>query len=672
MKKIALILAVGLIISCARKGSVPLKPLDTQSTSAKFTANIPEIKSQLIPGTLATLDFSENWSLTATEASLLIENKSGSSVRVDRFMTSEIMDLDRLSIATQQEYPDRDYRKVQYPGLRGVRADIFNINGIKQSEIVLLTELNFLIRINSDLRDSANGISEGEKIIESIQSLYRGVPFESRVLKSVMPELSGYSLVKDSPIDGSSTEIDDFDIIFNKNNLLRVKGGNLPRVQLLNFSENSEREFEDLQVDQDGLNFLLPQGTKPVSDLLNDFVPVPPSFIIAPGKSYLLRATYWPEVDLIVKMRARDDGSFSYQKLLFVKKDDLDLQHKLRFDNSNGMSTWYAKQLGVVLFDDKSANPEYPNAIDFGKKSVGNSASIDNQWDVVFKKRCGQATATFGISSADSSTGEVLSKIVDLGSSKLDDFPHPSRVRWSTSNCGVELIKGHKYLVYVFNNKTPLTASSLNPNGSATLYGTISVTDLDPEGEWARIGFSSTIVDGKDLQIWADRSPAEGVKSVTLKLSDATSNLNKFFPALNASGSNGVTDDRGSLGFTGNSLVLDKGEELDLATQIPGVNRRSGFYMVSGALTILDVPTITDIMEGAVLKVIDGRETHASNSHLFKDSITIQEGEMHTVYLENKHQKSIMLVYVQHYIPGQEVTLLIRTMYLADPLYLTP
>ena len=185
MKNLGIIVFTILLAACS--GS-PDKNMQTPSMQLQGGVDVGNMESAIVPTTSASLSYPKNWVSATTDSGILeIKNKSGSVIKAKRADIKDLTSPSALSLQQylNEKYPERKYEIVKFNGLEGVRAELAKVADTKKSDLYLVSEVKDFIHIQSDLKKSDEGISEGDQIILTARLKYQGVAYKSSLPKTV-------------------------------------------------------------------------------------------------------------------------------------------------------------------------------------------------------------------------------------------------------------------------------------------------------------------------------------------------------------------------------------------------------------------------------------------------------------------------------------------------------
>ncbi|MCB0363439.1 MAG: hypothetical protein KDD35_11985, partial [Bdellovibrionales bacterium] len=419
-----------------------------------------------IPQTYASMSYPSSWSSAANENLLSIQNRSGSVIVARR---SEIKDLSSPSAVSIQQYmkaryPDRTYNIIYINGLEGIRADLVDSEGSKQSDIYLVSELKDFIHIKSDLKKEDNGIKSGDQIILTVGVEYKGVPYpNSQPKKVTVPsfETFGYRSGTYSMLGDCYTYVDSgckgvsFVFANGGGTGLSVGRAGYDHGRLIELGPESQVPFDEIKIE--GKYLLAPVSKVLLSDIYTVFTPENPqqeqdSINLKEGYVYLVRTISWPSEDLISKIRvdrieAGKSLTVTYSKLAYVEPKELQKQveiiNKYTLEREKPLATGE-----VTLYNRSFWNNYFFASFNFEFSTSGNMFITHNGWDLLFGNG-GVSKPTFTVPFSSHSFGQVI----DTGSKDLDeitlsDYPDPNTFERKSDP---EVIVGHTYIVYQYD-----------------------------------------------------------------------------------------------------------------------------------------------------------------------------------------------------------------------------
>jgi len=641
MKKIGCLLLTVVIAACSTNGDKKHDPYKAQGG-----VDVGNMQSAMVPMTNASMSYPNSWSSSSTGNILSIQNKSGSVIEAKK---SEITDLSSPNaIALQQylkqKYPNREYKIVNFNGFEGVRAELVNATDQKSSDLYLISELKDFIHIQSNLKKSDNGITQGDQIILTVRVKYQGLPFQNSQVKTVILEARSdgaidrhaYSLWGDC-YTYSDHDCNPSGVAITYKNDFHIGTAGYDHGRVVELGSEKQIPFDSIKVD--GEYLVAPISNIPISDIYTVFTPKDPQedrdyIDLKEGYVYLLRTISWPDEDLITKMRVEklnggSSATITYQKLVYVKKDELqkqiDLINKFTLENELPLSAGE-----VTLFNRSIWNNYFYASFNLQYSTSGNMFITHNGWDLTFSNGC-SGNPSLNVPH----TGAGIGQVIDLGVKELSavaasDFPDPNNYK---RNCGVDLLKGHTYAAYHYDYRD---------NDASAVFGAVQVLDIDANGEWVRLKFRRIKIGPADyFQKWINLDLPQGIQSVVL---EKTSNwlTALFYPFINKRGDQGRHHNE-NIDFYDQLLSVDSR---------PYGNKR-GFYKLGQNLSIDNV-SLADV------EILKGK---------FESYIDLQQGDVIAVLLENYYDKTVIVMRVDVLKPDQSVKLSLKYLLRAKTMY---
>ena len=623
------------VAACAPKNDSKIGSPDAK---AQGGVDVGNMQSAIVPTTSASMSYPGNWSSSSTGDVLEIRNKSGSSVQANK---SEITDLSSpnavsLKLYLQQKYPGRQYNIVNFNGFEGVRAELTDTATSKKSDLYLVSELKDFIHIQSDLKKSDEGIAQGDQIILTVRVKYRGVAYQNALVKTVTLEARGgsgqgdhyaYSFLGDcftydGPCNPSGGVGSSYEGSF------RIGTAGYDHGRVVELGPEKQISFDSIKIDGDYL--VAPMSNIPISDIYTAFTPKDPqkdqgSIALKEGHVYLLRTISWPEEDLITKFRVEkvNGGSsvtLTYQKLVYVKKDDL--QKQIDLINKNTIENEAPISSGEVMLYNRSIWDNYFYAsFNFQYSTSGNMFITHNGWDLLFQNGC-NGKPSFDVPHTGSGIGDVIDLgVKDVNSVAATDFPDPNGFK---RNCGTDVVKGHTYAIYHYD---------YGDENASLIRGAVEVLDIDKDNKWVRLRFKRITVGPADyFQKWIELDVPKGIQSFTL---EQTSNLltKRFYPFINKRG------DQGSHYY----------EDMDFYDAHLRVDSRP--YGNKRGLVKLST--------GASLENVSLADVEALKGKLQSDQ-DIQPGDVVAMLLENYYDKTVLVMRVDSLVRDKSLKLSVR------------
>jgi len=640
MKKLMILIAMLCVVACSPKdgdkGQDPLR--------ANGGVDVGNMTSAIVPQTNASISYPNNWSSTSASNVLSVKNKSGSSIEAKK---SEITDLSSPSAASLQQYlktkyPDRSYKIVSFNGFEGVRAELVDTPSAKSSDLYIVSELKDFIHIQSNLKKDDNGIAEGDDIILTVRVKYQGVPYQNAQVKTVTLEARtnstsvdrhAYSLWGDcyTYSDQACNPSGGVAVAYERNFLIGTAGYDHGRV--VELGPESQILFDSIRVDGDYL--VAPLSNIPISDIYTAFTPKDlqvdqDSIELKEGYVYLVRTTSWPDEDLITKMRVEkvnggDSAKITYQKLVYVKKDEL--QKQIDSINKNTIDNEMPISNGEVLLYNQSVwNNYFYASFNFQYSTSGNMFITHNGWDLSLSNGC-SGKLSFSVPHTGSGIGQATdlgSK--DIGAVALTDFPDPNTYK---QDCGIDVVKGHTYAVYHY---------AYGDDTASAIFGAVQVVDIDPTNKWARLKFRRIKIGPADyFQKWVGLAVPQGIQKVVLEKTNDWLTA-RFYPFINKRG------DQGSHYYEEIDFSAYSGSQDYLSTDSRPYGNKRGFYKL-GNNVAFDSVTIADV------EALKGK---------FDRDVQFTKGDVIAVLLDNYYDRTVMVMRVDEHKPNQSVELSIK------------
>lgn len=618
MKNLGIIVFTILLAACS--GS-PDKNMQTPSMQLQGGVDVGNMESAIVPTTSASLSYPKNWVSSATVSGILeIKNKSGSVIEARRAEIKELVSPNAFSLQKylNEKYPERKYEIVKFNGLEGVRAELAKVAGTKKSDLYLVSEVKDFIHIQSDLKKSDDGISEGDQIILTVRMKYQGVAYQNSSPKTVtlktVDNLNTYSFSDDcytytSPCNSRGVRL-------RYLNSFSVDDG-----RIVDLGPESQISFESIKIEGDYL--IAPWSNIPITDIYTAFTPQDPQAEqskIKPkeGHVYLVRTIRWPDEDIITKLKVEklsaDSATITYQKLVYVNKKELqkqvDLINKYTLENEAPQSSGE-----VVLYNRSVWDNYYYASFNFQYSTSGNVFITRNSWDLLFS-HCGDKV-TFSVPHSSMGIGATT----DLGVKDLDaitsaDFPDPNTYK---NNCGAEVIKGHTYSVYHYGF-----------SDASLVRGAVQVLDMDSNKKWVRLKFKRISVGAADdFQNWIPLAIPQETQSVTLEILE-NQHTASFYPFNNR---------KPDVGFHHHEKVLFYSNVLDATYG----NKRGVFKLPAG--------TAINALTAVEIESLKGK---------FSSKVELATGDVIAMLIENYFNKTIMVMKVESLEANKKIQLSIK------------
>ena len=258
-----------------------------------------------------------------------------------------------------------------------------------------------------------------------------------------------------------------------------------------------------------------PLSNIPISDIYTAFSPKDPhkdqdTIDLKEGYVYLVRTISWPYEDLITKMRVEKlhggkSAKITYQKLVYVKKEEL--QKQVDSINKNTIENEMPISNGEVMLYNRSVwNNYFYASFNFQYSTSGNMFITHNGWDLLLSNGC-SGKLNFDVPHTGSGIGQVVDLgVKDIGAVELADFPDPNTFK---SGCGTDVVKGHTYAVYHYDYGDEMASA---------IFGAVQVVDIDPTNKWVQLKFRRIKIGPADyFQKWERLSVPQGIQKIVLE-----------------------------------------------------------------------------------------------------------------------------------------------------------
>ncbi|RYZ88886.1 MAG: hypothetical protein EOP04_08300, partial [Proteobacteria bacterium] len=648
-----LILSFALLAACSSGKNDKSAPDFTPASNGP-ELNTTALTTIAVPSTLISFDNNAQWSITDGDTSSSLADGNGSTIDIGQSDISDINSVEpiALQLYLKDKFPEREYKIVNFNGLKGVRADYDLKGGAKQSDIYLVSEVKDFIHVHADLKATAEGMTRGEQILASLRTRYQGSAYGPSEIKTLHKNTERYSFLNDcfaltEACDSSAATISVSGETLSLSTLQLSEG------QIVEIGPDSEVPFDSVTI-VDGV-LQTKKDKFPLAALFKAFTPksVNDSQSRTELKReyvYLVRTKSWPYEDLITKIRVDKLGfvpSLTYQKLATVSPDILKLQNEQLKKNIYELSL-KSRSDDFFLFKNAERNQTVADGLEVSSFviSPGNTIADSETLDFGFLNRCGKSGPVFDMLTHVLSVGRSKGNyIIDLGVKELDSidpsvFPHPFRV--DQLLCGVPIVKGHSY-IYL----------SLDRSRSAKFL----VRDLDPNGDWVRLKMEGMNVLFNEPKLWKEQAIPEAIQLVTLELPKPDNNkeVDSYFSDILSRGDLA----RGSAGFryTNKGLTIIQPDKFPASLDLPYNVLKSGFYDFIGDVAVESV-TMSDVMT-----VVQAQQTGRAYP---EEMMAPRVGDVKLLVIEHPIVKSIMAIRIDSITPGQEIKVSVKLLFNGD------
>lgn len=515
LKLFSLVLILSLFFSCAKNSDGQAK-----AEGGVDVGNMSSIVVS-IPQTKVVITVSGNWNYSIEGNTLKITNSSSSSILANRSELTQLTSPNQVGLEKYLEsvHPDRDYKPIEFNGMKGVIAEFTDAAGNPQSDIYLISELKDFVHIVGHFNKDDDSASDGNKIISTVRIRYKGTKVQNSSPKTV--ELKNYrklkseiddSNIKDKPWTGYSL-LDDCETDYKTESNLsndckgvklnlafwRWDDGLVPDLyiggegRIIELGSADQIPFDSIFIDGEFL--VSPEMKTPVSDIYSVFTPQERhteirGVVPKANHVYLIRTVNWPYEDLITKIKINSiemgrSLNFTYQKLASVNTDILQAQvdsiNKNTIENEMPISEGEVTLFNFAVWKNMSFA-----SFNFKYSSSGNRYITNNRWDFTLYNSCSKNHAPKPILTTYSSMGgiysltvmPIVSKVFSFGTKPIheiskSDFPNASA---SDDSCGSTVKIGDTYGIYkIFQDEAT--------------YGAVQVIDMAKDGSWVRLKF---------------------------------------------------------------------------------------------------------------------------------------------------------------------------------------
>lgn len=624
------ILLISFILSACNAD--PFKTFNPGTIKAQGGVDVGNMSSE-IPGTSAIITWPSGWGGKLDGKTLVLKDSASSTIKAKK---TSIHDLTSPTQSSLQIYlkdtTGRDYEMIEMNGLKGVRFNTVDTPELKVSDIYLITELNDLIQITSELSKTNNGLEEGEKIISTIRLKYKGVAVTNAVSKTVTfsdsTESNSYSFLGDCYSGEKSCKGVGF---FGSGKYLKINRdfSTFGDAHVTVLGTEREIPFDSIHID--GEYLIAPSTEVNIADIYaSPFAPNQQFYQLKPkvGTVYLIRTIDWPSEDLIVKMRVDsiDPFQFTYEKLITVPRDEL--KKLVEEMNRNTLQKEMPMDEGEVTLYNRSAWENLSSAsFNFQYSTSGNYYITHNDWDFTFdysNEDCGfkpslnlgdpRRVGTF----SKLNTGSIFEiDNKDFATYAQDDFKKNEKYTSPIDDCGTNIEVNRSYAIHYHTQE-----KGENPR---SVFGVIKVLDLKTEnGHSMRFKFRR-IYAGKLLhfQKWHERELPEVL----------TAELN----------ANGFNPDSGIMATEDVKFL---GDTLSIGENPYGTERGLvKFDKDASKVTLSDV------------------EQSVGN---FSPNLKISLGDVIGVYTETLYERGIFVLKVEEFIQGKVLKVSRRYLMLSE------
>lgn len=640
IKLITLVFILSSVFSCAR---------DPENGKAQGGVDVGNMSSTAasIPGTNVTITIPRTWDFV-TDGKVLKITKAGSS-RIEA-SRSELTDLSSpsqtsLELYLESIYPNRDYKRVELNGMKGVGAEYSNNKGDLESDMYLISELKDFIHIVGRYPKQTNDSVEGAQIISTVKIEYKGSKVENASPKTVdlkserkpktesdtfttFKAWTSYSLLDECETDhtvvssaSKTCKGVSLGIAFWKSDNGLVPGlyvGGDSRI--IELGPADKIPFDLIFVDDKYL--YSPESKIPISDVYSVFTPDDQhvesrQLVPKPDHIYLVRTINWPFEDLIVKIKVNSIESgkslnLTYQKLVAVNADIL--QEQVDLINKNTIENEMPLTEGEVTLFNNTIWKNTPYAsFNFKYSTSGNKYITKDNWHFLFRS-CSVSNDQKNMKpvlTLSGSNGAIFS----LGKKPLQeiaksDFPGSDA---NSNRCGMQVEVGNTYGVY-----------HLTPNEAA--YGAVQIVDMAKDGSWVRLNFKRV-----DLGY-----PKRNQNWVSL-------------PKLWENFTTQVKSGKGVSFFGTTRIVFDSNDKVDKLI----FKNTSQFKSINGFFNFGNIVNIDSITYEEILK----------NEKYFIQELVVKESDVVGIYSEDFENKLIAMISIDKHKQGESITLTVKFLY---------
>ncbi|AZZ36410.1 hypothetical protein CIK05_06270 [Bdellovibrio sp. qaytius] len=475
-RMILLAIACLFFFSCSHDNDKTINPQTVKAQGGGVdVGNMSSITAH-IPSTQGLISHPASWTARVENDVLSLSNAASSTIKASKAK----LDLVAPTQTSLKSYLESKNTKLIYEfteinGLKGVRALLSDTNEGQISDIYLVSELNDFIHMESDLKNVYSGVLEGEKIISSVRIKYQGKAVENPVTKKAeIKQYLNYSLTDDC--FSNNTLCTGVTVTFNYGRLEISEG------RIIELGTLEEVPFDSVKTD--GEYLISPKTKVSISDIYSTFSPKiqkaeKQALKTQKGKIYLIRTKNWPFEDNIFKLTIDEVLSYSakvtFQKIITV--DSVDLAAQVKLLNKNTEENEMPLSEGeVTLFNSTYSGNKNFGSFNFEYSNSGNKYITENSWD--FDVSWFDKAPTIDI--RDSTHLSEIAGVVPFGSKDLStiskaDFPDPNT--FSNQSSLAEIGKTYG----IFAHKTGSTARSV--------YGAVTVLDIDKDNKWMRLKF---------------------------------------------------------------------------------------------------------------------------------------------------------------------------------------
>ncbi|MCM2352107.1 MAG: hypothetical protein NDI63_00720 [Pseudobdellovibrio sp.] len=650
LKLFSLVLILSSFFSCAKNSDG-----QTKAQGGVDVGNMSSIVVS-IPQTKVVITVSGNWNYSIEGNTLKITNSNSSSILANRAELTQLTSPNQVGLEKYLEsvHPDRDYKPIEYNGMKGVIAEFTDTAGNPQSDIYLISELKDFVHIVGHFNKDDDSASDGNKIISTVRIRYKGTKVQNTSPKTVelknerkpkgegdpynsFKALTSYSLLDDCETNHLAKSNSDtckgvpVDVAFWKsdNGLVPAfyvgsdgRGG-----RIIELGPADQIPFDSVFVDDEYL--VSPESKTPISDIYSVFTPqnqhIEITYLIPkPNHVYLVRTINWPFEDLIVKIKVNsiDSGkslNFTYQKLVTVSPDVL--QKQVDLINKNTIENEMPLSEGEVTLFNKSIWKNTPYAsFNFKFSTSGNQYITNNTWDFSLRNSCAIDYAPQNNKPVLTLNGR-MGELFSFGNRKLSeisksDFPNSGP---AAERCGAIIKKGETYGIYKIEQ-------------DEATYGAIQVIDMAQDGSWARMKFRRIYIGKPEkIQNWVSL-PTLWETHTRIISEEGTS----FF--YGGFGIQFKTDN------AGNKLILHSS---------PSHKSEGGLYNFGNNLNFEDI-SLNDI------------EINKIN---LKKELLIKLNDTIAIYTEDYENKLVAIIAVDGHELGKSLTIKIKYLYQATVPY---
>lgn len=512
MRFLKIFLLSFILAACAADKDRTINP---QTVKAQGGVDVGNMSSSEIPGTRAIMTLSAGWSGKLDGQTLVLKDEASSTIKAKKTSLPDLTSPDQSSLQIYfKDKTGRDYEKIEMNGLKGVRTNTIDTPELRKSDIYLITELNDLIQITSELSKANDGMLEGEKIISTVRLKYKGVAINNAILKSVTfkDDRYDYSFFGDCAGGESCAGLKFYqDGDDSKLKLIRYSNDDkFGDARVTKLGTEKEIPFDSIYTEGE---FLVAPLTKiPISDIYTAFdsktADQPNMLKPELGAVYLIRTINWPSEDLIVKVKvdSLDPLQITYKKLIMVSSEEL--KKMIETVNRNTIENEMPIEEGeILLYNYQPWNNLSISSFNFQYSTSANKFITKHSWDITFNTLCEK----FALNVGDPKRLGTFDESFAGSIYEIDDKDFATYSPQNFKNVGYSLTVDDCGTPIDLNKSYAIQYHTSNGDNSRSVFAVVKVIDMAKvHGEWVRLKFRR-IYAGKPVhyQSWVSNDVPE-------------------------------------------------------------------------------------------------------------------------------------------------------------------